>query len=512
MDLNRRKTRTNPAIPRRHERSVIGDFKRIRPVEQAKIEQGRSNSQAQNSEPFSFNIDDIDQAPPEPTAKHRWWHWLKPGHIRRNFSPRRFFKRLTAISGMAVLVIGGFLAYRLYFASRNIIDRDSGGALALQGNIDPSQLNGEGDGRVNILLIGIGGDRHEGGQLADTIMVASIDPFNNETALLSLPRDLRVAIPGQWSTKINAAHALGEESNFREQGYPNGGPGLLQKTVEEALGINIHYYVRVDFQGFLSAVDAVGGITVDVPQEVCDYKIAWQYGISCISAGKQEFDSKKALFYARTRNSARSDFDRGERQRLILVALQEKVLSLGTFSNPFKIESLLRTAGNHVKTNLQLGEMLRLYEIGEQISQDKIVSSEITEYIVSAGDGTSDYVPRAGNFSEIQKYVQSIFVDGFIKKEAAEIDLLNGSGVESLASAKADELASYGYKLALVGNAPSSDYAVTRIYDLSDGSAPFTKRYLEQRFNTAVTGAGQLPAGLKSTSKFVIILGKDATR
>src|SRR5690606_1750435 len=129
------------------------------------------------------------------------------------------------------------------------IDRDSGGALALQGNIDPSQLNGEGDGRVNILLIGIGGDRHEGGQLADTIMVASIDPFNNETALLSLPRDLRVAIPGQWSTKINAAHALGEESNFREQGYPNGGPGLLQKTVEEALGINIHYYVRVDFQG-----------------------------------------------------------------------------------------------------------------------------------------------------------------------------------------------------------------------------------------------------------------------
>jgi LCP family protein required for cell wall assembly len=512
MDINPRNSKANPSIPRRQNRSSIGDFKNARELKQTEISDGRTEGSQQNPEPFKLDLADIDEDK-YTTAKAKWWHWFKPGHIRRNFSPRRFFKRAGMFGGVVVLAIGGFLAYRLYFASRNIIDRDSGGALALQGNIDPSQLNGEGDGRVNILLIGIGGDNHDGGQLADTIIVASIDPFNHEVAMLSVPRDLWVDIPGQWTTKINAAHALGEESNFREDGYPNGGPGLLQKTVEQTLDIPIHYYVRVDFDGFASAVDAVGSINIDVPEEVCDFTIAWQFNFSCIKAGRQEFNSNKALFYARTRASTRGDFDRGERQRLIIIALQEKVLSLDTFSNPFKISSLLETAGNHVKTNLQLGEMLRIYELGGEIGQDKIVSSGLDSYVTTANrGGASVVVPIATGFSEIQRYVRSIFIDGFIKKEAASIDLLNGSGVDSIATLKADELRSYGYTLAMIGNAPSSDYASTRLYDLSDGSAPFTKRYLEQRFSTVALSANQLPVGLNSDSKFVIIIGKDATR
>ena len=463
-----------------------------------------------------LNTEDIEDVGPEPKPKSAWWHWLKPGHIRRNFSPKRFFKKLGTVGGVAILLIGGFLAYKLYFASRNIIDRDSGGALALQGNIDPSQLNGEGDGRVNILLIGIGGDNHDGGQLADTIIVASIDPFNNEVSMLSVPRDLYVDIPGYYGRhKINDAHAFGEGDGFNEAGYPANGPGLLQKTVEQTLGIPIHYYARVDFDGFEKGVKTVGNITVDVPETICDYKIAWQFGFSCIEKGKQEFNSKQALFYVRTRASARGDFDRGERQRLVMLALQEKVLSLGTFSNPFKISELLDAAGRHIKTNLQLGEMLRVYEIGSQISPDKIVSSGLDSYVTTGNiNGLSVVLPKAGegDYSEIKRYVRSIFVDGFIKKESASIDLLNGSGVPSILAVKQDELTSYGYNLALVGNAPSSDYSATKIYDLSGGSAPFTKRYLEQRFNTVALGADKLPSGLKSESKFVIIIGKDATR
>jgi len=517
MDIKPRSSRAQPVITRRQSRQPIGVFRRSRPIEQPEIVDGRTVSKSSPAEPaadpFKLETEDIDVAPSEPSAKHAWWHWLKPGHIRRNFSPRRFLKRAGMLAGVTLVLIGGYLAYRLYFAGRNIIDRDSGGALALQGNIDPSQLNGEGDGRVNILLVGIGGDKHQGGNLADTIIVASIDPFNYEVSLLSVPRDLWVDISGQWTTKINAAHALGEESRFNEAGYPSGGPGLLQKTVEQTLGIPLHYYMRVDFDGFVQAVNAVGTITVDVPEDICDYIISWQFNFSCIDAGQQEFNSQQALFYVRTRASTRGDFDRGERQRLVMLALQSKVLSLGTFSNPFKISGLLDAAGGHVRTNLSLGEMLRIHEIGAKISPDKIVNSGLDAYVTTANvGGQSAVVPTSGDFTQIQRYVRSIFIDGFIKKEGASIDLLNGSGVSGLAAVKAEELNSYGYNLALVGDAPSGDYTATKLYDLSGGSAPFTRRYLEQRFNTVALNGGQLPSGLKSDSKFVIIIGKDAAR
>lgn len=513
MDIIPNKSRANPSISRRQNRSNIGDFDNVRALKQTEINDGRTDLSASGKQPFRLDTADIDALSPEPKPKSSWWHWLKPGHIRRNFSPRRFFKRLGTVGGALLLIVGGFLAYKLYFASRNIIDRDSGGALALQGNIDPSELNGEGDGRVNILLIGEGGEQHDNGsRLADTIIVLSVDPFNHEAALLSLPRDLQVDVPGQWAMKINAAYAIGQREGFSEAGYPKDGPGLMQKTVEQTLDIPIHYYVRVDFKGLEQAVAAVDGIDLNIDETICDYNISWEFGFDCIAAGTTHLNSRQALFYARTRNTSRADFDRGARQRQVLLALKDKIFSLGTFADPFKISSVLDAAGSHVRTNLQIGEMLRLVEIGGQISADKILSVDIVDYIVSANNGSGNYVPRTGNFTEIQRYVRSIFIDGFIKKEAASIDIFNGSGVASAATDKADELRSYGYVINQVANAPSSDYTTTRIYDLSGGSAPFTRRYLEQRFNTVVLGSDQLPPGVSSPAKFVIIIGKDATR
>ncbi len=522
MDIKPRRRRQDiGGIRRRQTRHKIGDFKRMRRLKQVEIREGRAKSAPREAatdkdtskKPFAFNvnIDDIDENQHE-AEKKTFFTRFKPAYIRRNFTIKGMLKKLGLLMGVLALSVIGYLGYKLYFAAQNIIDRDSGGALALRANIDPSELNGEGDGRVNILLIGIGGPGHQGGTLADTIIVASIDPFNKDVAMLSIPRDLWVNIPGQWTTKINAAHALGEDANFSESGYPSGGPGLLQKTVEQVLDIPIHYYVRVDFSGFKQAIDAVGGVTVDVPETICDYKIAWEFGFTCINAGRQDLNSTQALFYARTRASTRGDFDRGERQRLILLALRDKILRIGTFTNPVTVGNLLDAAGSHVRTNLSISEMLRVYDIVSEIPADRIVSAGLDDYVSTTTiNNLSVVVPKAGNFEEIQSYAHSIFIDGFIKKENATIDVYNGSGIAGLATKVANELKGYGYNIKVIGTYPETGFIDTKLYDLSGGANPFTQRLLEQRFNTFAKGASNL-TGVESNSSFVIILGKDASR
>lgn len=431
---------------------------------------------------------------------------------------RRRLKRVAKVGALLMTALIGIIILKGWLTISNIIDRDGNGAVALQDKIDPTQLKGEGDGRINIMIVGIGGKTHEAGNLADTIIIASIDPFSKEVAMLSVPRDMYVSIPGYGSEKINAAHAYGEE--FGYNGKSKGaGIALLKKTVEETLDIPIHYYVRVDFQGFVQAVDTVGGIDLNVPEPVYDTNFVWQYGVLDVKAGQQHFDGKKALYYARSRyTSTRGDFSRNERQRAIILALKDKVLSAGTYANPTKILALLSAAGNHVRTNIGTSEAMRLYEIIKEVPANKIISVGLDNspdnYLIGQNiNGAAVMVPKAGlgNYSVIQKYVRGLFVDGFIKSEAATIDVLNGAGTAGLATKSASQLKSYGYKVVKVADAPTSDNPTTQIYDLSNGTKPFTKQLLEKRFKITVQPGSALPQKVTTTSNFVIILGQDAT-
>lgn len=413
------------------------------------------------------------------------------------------------------LIIGGIIAavlivlfvFKGWLAlQRIIVDRDGNGSPALNGG----ELKGEGDGRINVLLLGIGGEGHDGGNLADTIIVASIDPFAKEVAMLSVPRDMYVDVPDHWSTKINAAHAMGEDD---EEG---GGPDLMRRTLEQTLDIPIHYYARVDFQGFVQAIDTVGGVDVYAEEAVYDTHFSAADGyVVDVPQGWNKFNGTDALFYARSRNtSARGDFDRNDRQRAIMIALKDKIFSLGTFGDPKKMTELADSAGNHVRTDLQIGEIRRLYEIMGEIPSDKIasygLSNDAESYLTSGnipGAG-SIQVPKAGDYSEIQRFVRGIFIDGFIRSENAEVEMYDASG-RGASVAKAEELESYGYNLIFVGDHDSTS-PVTTIYDLSDGKAPKTKTYLEQRFGVTMVSGDQLPSSITSQAAFVIILGSDA--
>lgn len=354
------------------------------------------------------------------------------------------------------------------------------GAVALQDQVDPAQLRGEGDGRVNLLLIGV----DEGESLSDSIILLSLDPIAKDVAMVSIPRDMYVDIPGFGSAKINAAHSYGE--NYDHEG---GGPALLEETVSQTLDIPIHYYVRLNFDAFLEAIDTVGGVEVNVAETIDDFSYPNEatggHSHFYLESGPQQLDAATALKYARSRYSS-SDFDRSRRQQELLLAFRDKVLTLGTLTNPAKINSLLHTFRGNVETDLNVDEITRLVEIGKDIEADKVVrgqldTSEDSFLSFSNLYGQSVLVPTAGDYSEIQEYVRGIMVDGYIKDEAARISVLNGTTSPGVATNTGQLLRSYGYMVDKVDNASDQNYSRTVIFDYGDKN-PYTVRYLEQRF------------------------------
>lgn len=517
--MNKKSQNSMDGVIHRQRRRNIGDFKNTQPINELGSADTDTNKMVSDfneiesagvESNISMSLDNLDPKVDDTRGfkSRRRKRKLKreskrAKRSRFNNRTRRFAK----IGGVILVVLIGFFIFKGWLAlQRIIVDRDGGGSPALNGG----ELKGEGDGRINILLLGIGGEGHDGGNLADTIIIASIDPFAKEVAMLSVPRDMYVDVPDHWSSKINAAHSMGEDD---EEG---GGPELMRKTLEQTLDIPIHYYARVDFAGFTQAVDTVGGVDLYVNEAVYDTHFASNNGyVVDVPVGWNHFNGTDALFFARSRySSGRGDFDRNDRQRAMMVALKEKVFTLGTFSDPKKMTELAESAGNHVRTDLQINEIKRLYEIMSEISGDKIASyglnNDADNYLTSGnipGAG-SIQVPKSGDYADIQKFVRGIFVDGFIRSENAEVEMYDASG-RGASVAKAEELKSYGYNLIFVGDNDTTS-PVTTIYDRSGGKAPKTKTYLEQRFGVTMVSGDQLPSSITSQAAFVIILGSDA--
>lgn len=424
---------------------------------------------------------------------------------------RKPYKKTLIIVGIILFAIVAWIGVGAFAAVSKIITKNlSGGSpfLSFLGEVDPNALKGEGDGRINILAIGIGGSGHPGGQLADTIMVASIDPKNKKIALLSIPRDLYVKIPGYGDGKINTAHSTGVQY-FSQTG---GGPALLKETVSEILDLPIHYYIRMDFQGFVKLVDSLGGVTVNVEKAINDpyYPDKYMKGYEpfYLAAGSQKLNGTVALKYARSRETT-SDFDRAARQQQLLVAMKEKTLSLGVLTNPKKISEIMKILGDHLRTDLQIQEMERLISLLKDVDTSTIVSKVLDNSpdgpLISSSNGNGYYlVPKTGNFKQIQRIAHEIFSDPYLTDEKARIQVLNGTGQVGAAKEVQDTLVSYGYNIVNI-DTNSTEISQTIIYDYSGGKKPVTLEYLKNRFNAQVKNQPQGQNGFDLT----LILGKD---
>jgi LCP family protein required for cell wall assembly len=214
----------------------------------------------------------------------------------------------------------------------------------------------EGSERVNVLLMG--GDERglTKGEIArsDSMMIASFDPATKKVHLFSVLRDTFVQIPDHGRGRINSALALG-------------GPSLAMKTVGDLLGLNIQYYVYVDFQGFIKLVDAVGGIDYNVEKNMhyTDAADGHRFDID-LKKGQQHLDGDKALQYVRFRHDAMSDFTRTERQRNFLKAIADKLKSGW---NLVRLPDILAQVTPFVETNMSTGDMLKLGTLGYQSHQ-----------------------------------------------------------------------------------------------------------------------------------------------
>lgn len=300
------------------------------------------------------------------------------------------------------------------------------------------------DGVTNILLIGI--DRRSSvpytyqgidgavvhnGFLADTIMVASVNSAAHRVSLLSLPRDLWVTIPAygdlqkQYS-KINAAHALGDRFSNEE----NGGILLVKEVVEEIADIPIHYWARIDFEGFEKGVDAVEGVDILVERSFDDYMFprlgfenaAWEQRWEYVhfDTGVQHMDGATALKYARSRHAygpEGTDFARAQRQQNVIIALKNKVISSETLFSVTKIKALYGAVANNLKTDIELSEIPYFFSLAQDLALEEIKTYSLTDQesrLLTTPADISLYgnawvlIPTAGsnNFSEVQEYVK----------------------------------------------------------------------------------------------------------
>lgn len=167
------------------------------------------------------------------------------------------------------------------------------------------------------------------GQRTDTIMLAHIPDNDTKPTLMSFPRDLQVEIPGRGLNKINAA-------------FSYGGPELLAQTVEQATDLRIDHYAEIGFGGFANIVDAIGGVEMDIKQDMVDKKSG-----ANLKKGVQELDGAQALAFVRMRYGAatpRSDLDRVANQRMFIGALANEIASPATLLNPFDVVGLLAEA------------------------------------------------------------------------------------------------------------------------------------------------------------------------
>lgn len=463
----------------------------------------------------------------EPSVRPKKQHAKRKRRLNLSPNALKWTKRVAIALVALVVLTGGYLLVKVYLTGRNILG-GGGGAAALQENVDPTLLNGEGDGRVNILLLGTGGEDHDNGSyLVDTIIVASIDPIHKEAALLSIPRDFYIKTDDYGSMRINAVFKTARNQALRnnpqnKEAANKFGTAEMEKIVEQTMGIPIHYNAMIDFTGFQNAIDTVGGIEMDVPENLAVYEVmridGRNYTLN-VRPGRQKFDGFRALAFARSRKtSRRGDFARSERQRLMLVALKDKIASLGTLANPIKVNQLLSDFGGHARSTLSVDELLRVYEITNQIPSNKIISVSLVDepnvLLRSANIGGSVQIPRAGlhNYSEIQSFVRNTLKDAYIRQENATISIYNATAVNGLATRKADELRSYGYNILTVDNAPKKNLPTTILTNRRGLEKKYTQRYLEKRFNTTAVSSVPPDIGIDpGDADFVIILGQNAT-
>lgn len=379
-------------------------------------------------------------------------------------------------------------------------------------------------GRVNFLLLGYGGPGHDGPYLTDSMMVVSAQTDTHQLAMISIPRDLWIAIPTNryglnWTTKINGAYSIGfDDSTFPYKDAPFRGPlgggNLSSEMVHRVTGLPIQDWIAVDFDGFRKVVDSVGGIDLNVPQTLDDplYPLGETSGYTHIhfNAGWQHMNGEQALEYARSRETT-SDFDRSRRQQLILLAVRRKVLSIDGIPKLFGLMDALQS---HVRTNMDLPTLRKFADLVGRLDDVHTarVSVDNTNFLYTSHSYDGQYIllPRDPDYAGLHHYLDQVFTDPEIAVEGASVQFVDGTYDYELSTQTMAELLTQlwswtGMKTVGPAEARRHTYVQTEIHDYSGGQAPSTVAFLAGFFDArVVTETGPSPSG----ANVVVIVGR----
>lgn len=254
---------------------------------------------------------------------------------------------------------------------------------------------------LTILLLGT--DRRPGETdvpRTDTIMLLHVDPQRQRLALLSLPRDLWVEIPGFNNARINSAYLLGEV-----YGAAGGGMALARDTVSLLLGIRVDYVVLIDFMGFIDLIDTLGGVTVHVETELYDDAFPtmdYGYTIAHFLPGPQWMDGSTALTYSRIRHPD-SDFMRIRRQQAVIIAIAARLRERGDLQTVLTVDQITGALLNYVRTDLPRERAVGLVWAMRNYPLENVARYSIDERMVTFGVGADRYalVPIPAALSQI---------------------------------------------------------------------------------------------------------------
>ncbi len=318
---------------------------------------------------------------------------------RRSGLRRAHWVVLAAIVLCLVLVGGVLLYLSPVLALLDNHDLSPGKPLATPAATPPPLDSKQ---RVNILLLGSDNDQKfaQDAVLSQTMIVVSIDPAKRQVTLLSLPRDLWVAIPGHARAKIDLA-------------YAEGGAPLARATVEKAFRIPIHYYAWIGLNGLVKVVDRLGGVDVDVLHPVLDDNYPNDFSNSgygtervYLAAGPQHLDGRHTLQYVRSRHGdLLSDFGRSVRQQQVLLAMQQRTAGMDLVT---ALPSFARDLNGRVKTDLDLVRLTQLMLFMRGLRAGDVRQAFITPFVRDAVSPDGQQILTA-DWPAVTVYLRQLF-------------------------------------------------------------------------------------------------------
>lgn len=423
---------------------------------------------------------------------------------------------LIVVALVVFLIWGDWLISRLTAGNSGIFDA----FMALVSEGEPFKTDEH--GRTNVLVFGtegfdmegssFDGEKHDGAQLTDSIMIISFDQETKDVALISLPRDLKVRAACS-AGKVNEVFWCNNQDGNNEEA----GAKALMEQVGEIFGLDFQYYVHVNWGSVVEIVDTLGGITVTLDEDVNDVN----YTGTVIRAGEPtQLSGAEAVGLARARHGTTGgDFTRGNSQQKIVEGIVQKVIDNGIgVAEAFNLVNIL---GDNLRMNFSMENIrygmnfVKEFDMNN-IRQVPLVDYENNIYYVKTATigGVSYVIPQEGEgrYTQIQAYVDQMLSSDPAVREGAQIAVFNATGAQGLAGTEQERLEADGFRVTLIGDAATGSCEAKYCVYIMNEEMSLTREAMASRYDTEVRGREELPGGITPrTADIVIVIGQTDT-